>query len=335
MAHAFVLKDDMTRTGFDWENPFGAEKIACVARMIAELALDASIQTELYRVDRYKRVDASEAAPPADVAAAEITAAIEPEVARFIVWEGAVARRSVVLQKETRQRVPVLMYHRIADEGPAELSRFRVRPEVFREQILWLRRNGYHSITSDQLAWFVNSKHPFVGRPVLITFDDGYQDFAERAWPVLRASDFTAEVFVVTDKVGRTADWDDQFGPAASLLSEADIVGLAAEGVVFGSHLATHPRSDELSTRELANELLRSRLQLERWLSRPVTSLAPPYGLMDDRLRVLAADCGYRTIFNTSDQVAGLTSDLLDLPRLEVAGDRTVEEFVIRMKSFQ
>ncbi|MGY4607002.1 glycosyltransferase involved in cell wall biosynthesis/peptidoglycan/xylan/chitin deacetylase (PgdA/CDA1 family) [Bradyrhizobium sp. USDA 4474] len=334
-AHAFVLKDNMTRTGFDWENPFGAEKIASVAGAVAELTLDASIQTELYRVDRYKRLSAPESAPAAHIATAEITAAIEPEVARFILWDGAAARRSVVLQTETRQRLPILMYHRISDDGPTELSRFRVRPDVFREQILWLRRNGYHAITSEQLAWFVNNKHPFVGRPVLITFDDGYRDFAERAWPVLRASDFTAEVFVVTEKVGRTADWDREFGPGASLLSEVDIVELAAEGVGFGSHLATHPRNDGLSTRELADELLRSRLQLERWLSRPVTSLAPPFGLMDDRLRVLAAECGYKTIFNTSNQVASLSDDLLDLPRLEVRGDLTAEEFGAWMKGFQ
>ncbi|TYL87165.1 trifunctional glycosyltransferase/class I SAM-dependent methyltransferase/polysaccharide deacetylase [Bradyrhizobium cytisi] len=335
LTHAFVLKDNLTRTGFDWENPFGAEKISIVAGRVGDMALDMSIQTELYRVDRYKRLCATESPPVPHIIKAEVTAAIEPEVARLIVPGGAVARRTHVLQRETRQHVPVLMYHRIAADGPAGLARFRVRPELFREQMLWLRRNGYHAITSEQLAWFVANQHPFVGRPVLITFDDGYRDFAEYAWPVLQKNDFTAEVFLVADMVGKTADWDHDFGPGAPLLNHAEIVELAAQGVHFGSHLATHPRNDELSTSELADELIRSRLGLESWLSRPVTSLAAPFGLIDERLRILAVECGYKTIFNTSNKVASLSNDLLDLPRLEIRGDLATEEFAYWMQSFQ
>jgi peptidoglycan/xylan/chitin deacetylase (PgdA/CDA1 family) len=335
LTHAFVLKDNLTRTGFDWENPFGAEKISIVAGRVGDLALDESIETELYRVDRYKRLCATESPPVPHVVKAEVAAAIEPEVARLIVPGGAVTRRTLVLQRETRQHAPVLMYHRIAADGPAGLARFRVRPELFREQMLWLRRNGYHAITSEQLAWFVANKHPFVGRPVLITFDDGYRDFAEHAWPVLQKNDFTAEVFVVAEKVGKTADWDHDFGPGAPLLNQAEIIELAAQGVLFGSHLATHPRNDELSTCGLADELIRSRLRLEAWLSRPVTSLAAPFGLVDDRLRILAVECGYKTIFNTANKVASLSSDLLDLPRLEIRGDLATEEFAHWMRSFQ
>ncbi|OAF15435.1 hypothetical protein AYJ54_39330 [Bradyrhizobium centrolobii] len=334
-AHSFVLKDDMSRTGFDWENPYGAETIARVMAQLPDLALEASIQTSLYRVDRYRRLKPGEVAPGPRVAMARIGATIERDVARFVVPNGAVTRRSEVRKSERRPLVPVLMYHRIATDGPEGLARYRVNPDTFAEQMLWLRRNGYHTINSEQLAWFVANDYPFEGRPLLITFDDGYEDFAEQAWPILKANDLSAEVFIVTDLVGGRAEWDQSFGTPARLMDVDRIVALAGEGAMFGSHLARHPRSDRLSSSELAEELLRSRIQLETWLERPTTSLAAPFGCTDQRLRILAAECGYKAVFNTADRAAELQDDLLDLPRIEVRGDRNLEAFVHRLEQYQ
>jgi glycosyltransferase involved in cell wall biosynthesis/peptidoglycan/xylan/chitin deacetylase (PgdA/CDA1 family) len=248
---------------------------------------------------------------------------------------GAVARRSDLARSERRTHVPVLMYHRIANDGPIDLARYRLSPDAFREQMLWLRRNGYHAINSDQLAWFVANGHSFVGRPVLITFNDGYEDFAQHAWPVLQANDFSAEVFIATDFVGKRAAWDASFGDPAPLLDEARIAGLAAEGVSFGSHLASHPRGEELATWKLAEELMRSRAQLEKWLGRSITSLAAPLGNTDQRLGILAAECGYRTVFNTVGRAATLKDNLFDLPRIEVRGDFAQDSFVHCLEQYQ
>jgi peptidoglycan/xylan/chitin deacetylase (PgdA/CDA1 family) len=113
------------------------------------------------------------------------------------------------------------------------------------------------------------------------------------------------------------------------------IIALAAEGMSFGSHLARHPRSDRLSSFELAEELLRSRLQLEAWLKRPATSLAAPFGCTDQRLRILAAQCGYKTVFSAVSRAAGLKDDLFDLPRIEIRGDCTQEAFVHCLEQYQ
>ena len=169
-------------------------------------------------------------------------------MARHILWGGAVARRADLAVTERRPQVPVLLYHRIADDGPVGLARYRLSTEMFRAQMTWLRRNGYHTIVSEELAWFLANNHPFAGRPVMISFDDGFQDFADQAWPILRMHDFRAEVFVVTDAVGQTAQWDAQLGEPAPLMDAPTIVRLASEGVSFGSHLASHRAADGLST---------------------------------------------------------------------------------------
>jgi peptidoglycan/xylan/chitin deacetylase (PgdA/CDA1 family) len=322
-AHALVLAEDPSRTGFDWGNPWGATTIA---RVFADvLTPERSLHTELYRVDRFVR-QRDVAAPVVETR--PIRAEIEHEVARCIVWGGAVARRGELGKTERHQRIPVLAYHRIADEGPPGLARHRVGAAAFAAQMAWLRRHGYHAIVADELAWFLQHRHPFVGRPVMITFDDGYQDFAERAWPLLRRHDFRAEVFVVTDLVGGRADWDRHAGEPAPLMDAQTIAALARQGARFGSHLASHRGADGLSTHELAEELLRSHRAIARWTGLQPCAMAAPFGVTDQRLQRLAAECGYRIGFSTESGTASLTDNPMHLPRIEVRGDMALEEFV-------
>jgi len=327
-AHAFVLRDDMERTAFDWNNSFGARTIAETFAKTPGLALERSLQTDLYRIDRFRRLAPGDVAQQPIVEHVPILAPLDVEVARNVVWGGARALRGDVARSEQRARIPVLMYHSIADDGPAALARYRTAPATFGDQMAWLRSNGFHAIMSEQLEWFIANRHPFVGRPVLITFDDGLQNFADHAWPILRANDMTAEVFLVTDLVGDSARWDANSGPPTPLMNAETVRSLAAEGAFFGSHLATHRAIDGLSTCDLAAELLRSRAFIEQWTGRPTKAFAAPFSVTDRRLGRLAKECGYRVGFGAHAGPADLDCDPIDLPRIEIRGDHSLDQFV-------
>ncbi|MEI8699011.1 trifunctional glycosyltransferase/class I SAM-dependent methyltransferase/polysaccharide deacetylase [Mesorhizobium sp. ISC15] len=326
-AHAFVLRDNVERTGFDW-NTFGAQAISETLAATEGLVLEQSIQTELYRIDRFRRLSPDDVATEPMIDHVPIRARIEIGVARNIVWGGARALRRDVARSERRQRIPVLMYHSVSDDGPAALARFRLTPAAFASQMAWLRSNGFHAIGSEQLEEFIANRRPFVGRPVLVTFDDGFQNFADHAWPTLRANDLTAEVFLVTDLVGESAQWDAYTGPPTQLMDAGTVRRLSAEGAFFGSHLATHRAIDGLSSSDLAAELLRSRMFIERWTGRPTTAFAAPFSVTDRRLGRLAKECGYRIGFGGRHGSAGLDCDPIDLPRIEIRGDRSLDDFV-------
>ncbi|RWN36389.1 MAG: glycosyltransferase [Mesorhizobium sp.] len=326
-AHAFVLRDNVERTGFDW-NTFGAQAISETLAATEGLVLEQSIQTELYRIDRFRRLSPDDVATEPMIDHVPIRARIEIGVARNIVWGGARALRRDVARSERRQRIPVLMYHSVSDDGPAALARFRLTPAAFASQMAWLRSNGFHAIGSEQLEEFIANRRPFVGRPVLVTFDDGFQNFADHAWPILRANDLTAEVFLVTDLVGESAQWDAYTGPPTQLMDAGTVRRLSAEGAFFGSHLATHRAIDGLSSSDLAAELLRSRVFIERWTGRPTTAFAAPFSVTDRRLGRLAKECGYRIGFGGRHGSAGLDCDPIDLPRIEIRGDRSLDDFV-------
>ncbi|TGU88824.1 glycosyltransferase [Mesorhizobium sp. M00.F.Ca.ET.151.01.1.1] len=331
-AHAFVLRDNPERTGFDW-NTFGGQTISETLTATEGLVLEQSIQTELYRIDRFRRLSPDHTATEPVIDHVPVRASIGIGVARNIVWGGARALRRDVARSERRQRIPVLMYHGVADEGPAALARFRLTPAAFAGQMAWLRANGFHAVMSEQLEWSIANRQPFAGRPVLITFDDGFQNFADHAWPILRAHDLTAEVFLVTDLVGESAKWDAVSGPPTRLMDAGTVRRLAAEGAFFGSHLATHRAIDGLSSSDLAAELLRSRMFVERWTSRPTSAFAAPFSVTDRRLGRLARECGYRIGFGGRHGPADLDSDPIDLPRIEIRGDRSLDDFVATVEA--
>lgn len=331
-AHAFVLTDDRTRTGFDWGHPFGAEGIATTFAATPGMAHEASLQTEIYRIDRFRKIAPGEAAGPVQVETAQVGAVLDADVERYLVRGGATVLRTEVAETRT-DWVPVLMYHSVADSGPDALARYRTAPAAFLEQVRWLRRNGYHTLTPDQLAQSLASRSQFTGRPVVITFDDGIADFAENAWPILRAHDFTPEMFVVTGMAGKTAEWDGDDGRQIPLLDEAAIRRLAGEGVRFGSHFTRHVAANGLSSEDLAHEMLASRMAIENWLGHAPLQLAAPYTVPDPRFPAMARSCGYSLLYGNRSGPAAWWDAPFDLPRIEVEGDWTMDRFVSVMEA--
>ena len=88
-------------------------------------------------------------------------------------------------------RVPVLMYHEIADVAATQ-DPFAVSPDVFAEQLAYLRDAGFNPVTAGALsAILANGASDLPERPVVLTFDDGYGDFYTRAMPLLQQHGFT------------------------------------------------------------------------------------------------------------------------------------------------
>ncbi len=231
-----------------------------------------------------------------------------------------------------RTSVPVLMYHSVAEHGPAALAQWRLHPSRLEEQLRYLREHDYYSVTSVDLLHMLRTGRPLSGKPIVLSFDDGYTDFARNAWPLLRRYDFKPEMFLVTDRVGGSADWDTKYGPPAPLMDWRDIRHLQSEGVVFGSHLATHRRAPRLCLDELLEEAARSRFTLEERLECAVTSIAMPFGIYDRRLLAALEWSGYEIGYTTEDGVAAVGMNPLALPRIEVMGQDPLAKFAARLE---
>lgn len=322
-AHAHLRQDEPGRTGFDWGHPFGVGTIRRVLAEQAGLALEETIDTALYAIHRFRKAAVADPVLRVETHGTPM----DVDVAKHIISGPAGVAREAAWATEVTTSVPILMYHRIAEDGPAALRRFRTPPEMFRKQMQFLRRHGYYAVTAPTLANLLRSGKPIQGRPVMLTFDDAYLDFRANAFPILAENDFSADVFVVTDKVGGRSDWDCAHGEPAALMAWPDILELQQKGISFGSHLASHTPASAMENDALLAEALGSRHALESRLGGSVVSIALPYGATDFRVPDILSLAGYTIGFTTRAATAAFSDNVFGLPRLEVRGDRPLEAF--------
>ena len=110
-----------------------------------------------------------------------------------------------ILYLKFKNYVPILMYHRIAN---IPSDRNALPKEKFAEQLEYLSTHNYHTITPEQLYNHFVNKTKLPKNPVLLTFDDGYQDNYLEALPLLKKYNMTAVVFPIYNWIGKPNKWE-------------------------------------------------------------------------------------------------------------------------------
>jgi peptidoglycan/xylan/chitin deacetylase (PgdA/CDA1 family) len=231
------------------------------------------------------------------------------------------------------KQMPILMYHRVAEGITGRERRWSVTPVEFEDQLAFLKENHFRCVSIEEWAQAGALDRPVAGRPVMLTFDDGYADFAEHAVPLLEKYGFRAEVFVVTGYVGGNNAWETAWPRRDQLMDWATLVDLPQATVRIGSHTHNHRMLPSLSSEDVLRELVTSRLTLEDRLGRPVSSIAYPYGPADGAVARLCGAAGYDYAYTTLHWWATIGRDLLRLPRLEVQGAQPIADFEVMLST--
>jgi peptidoglycan/xylan/chitin deacetylase (PgdA/CDA1 family)/SAM-dependent methyltransferase len=335
LAHGNQVSDEPGSTGFDWGHPFGPKTIGEAFGKIDGLHLLRQNRTPLFTIQLFRR-NASNSKRPPEVESLETPLPpdleLDAELEKTIIWGGTRVTRDAAKRTEIAVQTPILMYHAVRDGGPPELAPYRVSPAAFREQLRWLRRNGYYSITLAEWAERIRVGQGLPGRPIIITFDDGYEDVFQNAWPELERADFSATVFAVTDKVGGEADWDEVTGPPLKLMGWRELEALAEAGVTVGSHNALHKNLLELPARQIEHEGLRARAAIKEKLGVEAECFAYPWGMHDAKVRAALQRCGYRIAVTTEPGRASLNDDVMALPRIEILGQDDLTAFAAKLE---
>jgi peptidoglycan/xylan/chitin deacetylase (PgdA/CDA1 family) len=230
--------------------------------------------------------------------------------------------------------IPVLMYHEVSPNPQPSFRRYTVTVRQFAWQMRWLAGCGYQTIDMDDLVRARLGQGTLPKRPVLITFDDGFQGCVDHAVPVLRAHKFTAIFYLVTGLMGETSRWMlPEIGLELSVMDWNTARALAAEGFQCGAHTVTHPRLANLDPTRCRAELLDARTRLEEELGRPAVHLAYPYGAYNPGVRAIAAESGYVTACSTRAGLSEADDDLLAVHRVTVYGHESLLDFAFRVRT--
>jgi peptidoglycan/xylan/chitin deacetylase (PgdA/CDA1 family) len=199
----------------------------------------------------------------------------------------------------------------------------------FALQMGWLARMGYGVISLDDALEGLGGRRELPPRAVVLTFDDGYRNFAEHAAPVLLRHGFPATVFLLSGMIGGRADWLLADGHEdVPLLDRETILSLQERGFAFGSHGVTHRRLSSLGDDEVLREVAGSRRDLEALLGRPVRHFCYPYGDYDGRAVAAAREAGYASAVTCRKERGTAASLPLELPRLAVSFGMNLLGFV-------
>lgn len=227
-----------------------------------------------------------------------------------------------------RKRVPIICYHSVTSD-PA-----RVESDPHKQSIplkLFLSHLDYlqehHNVVS--LSQYVNARRNNLRLPdrsVVLTFDDGFEDFYTVAAPHLNQRQLPATIFIIT---GHPSG---QFVPnGESFLSWDQIRELAAAGIEIGSHTCSHLPLSELSLEEVTKELSESRALLESNVGCSPIPLSYPFGQTSESISRSAQSLGFTCAIASDSGPNSENSSIFRLSRTVIASDDDFAAFAARV----
>ncbi len=218
--------------------------------------------------------------------------------------------------------VPVLTYHSISENLFGKVHPYHhinTPVSIFSLQMRWLRHAGYRTISLIELMNGFETTQD-LSKTVVLTFDDGYQDFYSDAFPILKQCGFTATVFLATDRIRDESVRVE----GADYLTWNEVRELQCEGITFGSHSVTHADLRSLGPEQIDYELGYSKETIEQRIGAHVDSFSYPFALPEedgDFIRYLAdtlENMGYSNGVSSAIGRAKPKDTRFFLPRLSV-----------------
>jgi peptidoglycan/xylan/chitin deacetylase (PgdA/CDA1 family) len=217
------------------------------------------------------------------------------------------------------KRIPILMYHSISDEKEKSHPYYHVNtsPAVFDAHMSYLHEKNYSVINLQDLKKSFDARDST--KCVVLTFDDGFYDFFTNAFSILKKYNFSATVFLPTGFIHN----ERLSFKGKECMTWNEVRHVQSKGINFGSHTVTHLQLNNLSTKEIENEIKLSKNKIEDETGIMVESFSYPYAFPENKefgitLRTLLKKCGYTNGVTTKIGTANNGDDTFFQPRLPV-----------------
>ena len=215
-----------------------------------------------------------------------------------------------------QKEAAVVMYHRVVSE-PLTDSKFNVY--ITKDKLDWqlgnLKKRGFDFITFKDLANGVKAK-----KPIILTFDDGYEDNYLNLLPLLKKHQAKAVIYCLGDRSIQSNIWDEKLGePRANLMNDSQIKECHDSGLIeIASHGLKHQHLPSLNEADADEEFKLSKKNLEQLINEKIVSFAYPYGDYGEREEVMAYEAGYDFAIGTVNGPLKLTDNYYTIRRIQI-----------------
>lgn len=222
-------------------------------------------------------------------------------------------------------RVPILMYHHIADP-PFDADELRrdlsVSPDAFYQQLRYLKENGYQTISLNDLALHLTRGTPLPQKPIVITFDDGYTDAYTHAFRLLKRFDYTGTFFLITEPIDNN---DPQY------LSWAEVEEMHAAGIEFAPHSYNHPDMTGRGFQFVVFQILAPTEAIEARTGVKCRFFAYPTGRYDQFIIDVLRSAHFWGAVVTEQGATHTAGDLFTLRRVRIHGGDDLDTFILKL----
>lgn len=187
---------------------------------------------------------------------------------------------------------PILVYHYVEyvkDKKDTIRQSLNIPPSIFIQQIQTLKNAGYTFVTPKEIIDILDGKIKLPLKPIVISFDDGYRDFYEDVFPILKTYGIKSIVYVVSG-----------FLDKPNYLLTKQLKEIAESGMVeIGAHTVNHRALKGISKESAIYEIENCKKQLEELLNIPIISFAYPDGQFDNQAIDLVREAGFKSAVST------------------------------------
>lgn len=229
--------------------------------------------------------------------------------------------------------IKVLVYHRVVEHNAIRGNySWNVSPSQLRMHLKFLEKWGYTCIDFEDIAMSRRGELSLPKKPVILTFDDGYDDVFERVLPCMNDFGAKAALFILGDRSTRTNVWDEPKGfVGASLMNDERIIQLHKAGFEIGSHSMTHPKLTSFTPERAWEEVSRSKEVLEDLIQAPVLSFAYPFGDSNEELVGLVREAGYIYACGVFSGPPRFAANLFNIRRIPMTNRTNLFDFALKM----
>lgn len=217
--------------------------------------------------------------------------------------------------------LPILTYHYIrtvTDLRDVLGEHLSVTPEVFEEQLKVLQQENFTTVTLDDLVSSWESKTNLPPKPVILTFDDGYDDFYLNAFPLLKKYNMKATAYIVPGFLDK---------PRYMTTNQIKELSLSPL-ITIAAHTMNHPDLRQLDKKKTLQEIIESKGYLEQLIGKKVDHFAYPFGKFTEEAMKAVKVAGFKTAVITQYGAEHAEQNKFLITRKSIIGGDSMKTFL-------